>query len=250
MRFAIWMLGFVAVALAQPTARDIAVAKQLAQEVERQTLPLTDSVVIDYVDRIAQKMAKAAELSAPLTVKVTNGDTSCALPGAELYVDTGVILSATSEAELAGAIAHVLGHLALWRVDPAMAGGQIPLIFGGSGCLRERRGLAIPMGLIQQQITVEPQADQLGLGYLAKAGYDPTALADFYERMLASVKQSPFQPWRVFPEATRTQAGQLRAGASNWVVTTSEFPQVQQRLRSIQEAASRKTTPPSLYAGK
>ena len=144
-----------------------------------------------------------------------------------------MILRANSEAELAGAISHVLGHLAGWGLEPVGAVGQIPLVLDASGCLREGRGLAVSRGLSQRQTTVETKADEVGLGYLAKSGYDPAGLADFYERMLAAPEPAPFQPWLVFPESTRARAAQLRAGGRDWVVTTTEFRDVQQRLKTL-----------------
>jgi beta-barrel assembly-enhancing protease len=222
----------------QSTAREEALGKQLAHEVERLATVVTDPAIVEYVTRVAQNVARAAGLQQPLTVKVITGDSSYAFPGASCYISTKLILTAASEAELAGAIAHLMGHLALWHdshTAPNVA--QIPIVWAAD-CLRLNvGGFALPMGFVDRQASYESQADQLGLGYLDKAGYDPGALADFFERMLSQVrKPGIFKPWGKFPASTRAGADSLRAHGNNFVVTTSEFAAIQQRVSALQVA--------------
>ena len=75
---------------------------------------------MQYVSHIAQNLAQSGELHDPLTVYV--------FPGASCYVNTGLVSKAESEAELAGAIAHLLGHIVFWRITPVAIGPgtQIP----------------------------------------------------------------------------------------------------------------------------
>jgi predicted Zn-dependent protease len=239
-------------ALPQSSAtREQALGKQLAQEVERHSTLVTDPAIAQYADRIGQKLARAANLREPLTVKVITGDNAYALPGASVYIDTSLILTAASEAELAGAIAHLLGHIALWhdshQVDPLMT-AQIPIVWLAD-CLRlAAGGFAIPMGIVGKQTQLESQADQLGLEYMDRAGYDPGALADLFERMLSQPrKRSVLRPWAKFPESTRTQADALRIQGNNFVVNTSEFAGIQQRVSALQVVdASARTDAPTL----
>jgi predicted Zn-dependent protease len=177
------------------SAKEQALGKQLAQEVERQSTVVTDPAVVQYVNRVAQKVAQATNLQESLAVKVIAGDSSYAFPGASCYVSSNLILTAASEAELAGAIAHLLGHIALWHASHAPLPfpqniAPIPLIWTAD-CLRlSAGGFARPMGFIDRQAAIESQADQLGLGYLDKAGYDPGALADLFERAPAKNPQA------------------------------------------------------------
>ena len=124
-------------ALAQSGSREQALGKQLAVDVESRSTRVDDPAVVQYVSRIAQKLAQAAELQAPLTVRVITGDTAYAFPGASCYVNAGLILKAASEAELAGAIAHLLAHMALWSSTPLEIGSepQIPIYFAAA-CAR------------------------------------------------------------------------------------------------------------------
>jgi predicted Zn-dependent protease len=226
-------------ALAQADFRQQEIGKQLAEDVESHSTAVNDSAVVRYVNRIAQNLAQAAELQQPLTVKVITGDTAYAFPGASCYVNTGLILKAESEAELAGAIAHLLGHVALWRITSSGTVSQIPLI-PEAVCARLAGAHAMPMASVDGPGTLESQADQAGLEYMARAGYDPEGLADFFERALSSMPKKAFHPWAKFPASTRTEAGSLRDERSHFIVTTSEFHDIQDRVASL----IAKPTPP------
>ena len=240
-RAALLIALFPMTAFAQDSAaKEQALGKQLAQEVGRQSTVVSDPAIVHYVNRIAQKVAQAASLPAPLAVKVIAGDSSYAFPGAFCYVSGKLILTAASEAELAGAIAHLLGHIALWHdshaalPDPRNI-GQIPIVWAAD-CLRLSPGaFSRPMVFMDRQAALESHADQLGLGYLDKAGYDPGALADLFERVLPQKTRKPsvFQPWLKFPASTRTQADAMRNQRSSYVVNTSEFGDIQLRLEAV-----------------
>jgi len=92
----------------------------------------------------------------------------------------------------------------------------------------------MPIVFANGQATLESQADQVGHEYMAKAGYDPEALADFFERILSSgpKRASAFSSWVKFPASTRTQSDSLRDQRSDFIVTTSEFHEIQQRVAS------------------
>jgi predicted Zn-dependent protease len=238
------LLPFTALAQSSPSS-DEALGKQLAQEVERQATVVTDPAIVEYVTRVAQNVARPANLLQPLAVKVISGDSSYAFPGASCYVSSKLILTAASEAELAGAIAHLLGHLALWHESHTPQNvGQI-LIVWAADCLRLNvGGFALPMGFVDRQASYESLADQLGLGYLDKAGYDPGALADFFERMLSQArKPGIFKPWGKFPASTRAQADLLRTQGNNFVLTTSQFAAIQQRVSAVAEPPVRADAP-------
>jgi predicted Zn-dependent protease len=241
-RAALFLALIPCAALAQSDSRQQALGKKLAEDVESHSTLVNDPAVVQYVSRIAQNLAQAGEIHDPLTVKVITGDTAYAFPGASCYVNTGLILRAESEAELAGAIAHLLGHIVFWRTTPVEIGPgtQIPLI-SEAVCARLGGAFAIPMVFANGQATLEAQSDQAGLEYMAKAGYDPEGLADFFERILSGPKRrSSFYSWAKFPAATRTQADSLRDQRSDFIVTTSEFHDIQDRVASL----TAKLTPP------
>src|SRR5215472_11906498 len=94
--------------------REIALGKQLAQEVERTSKMIDDPVVTEYVNRVGQNLVRNSDAQVPFTIKVIDSDevNAFALPGGFFYVNSGLILRAQEESELAGVMAHEISHVA------------------------------------------------------------------------------------------------------------------------------------------
>ncbi len=238
--------------------KDLALGRQLAAEVKKHATVITDPAINGYVNRIAQKVAASAGLRWPLTIKVATGLPGYAttLPGGFFFINADLIQTAASESELAGVIAHQIGHLALLpEPAPPANRGTIPMISLGEGglCLRGIAHPVIPMPLLATQREVESQADVLGLNYMAQAGYDPRALASFFERVLQPKPGNPtpvFEPLAVLSAPTRSQA-EAMTKMYPLIVTTSEFGDIRQRLAAIMpEPAAALRKPPSLLGGR
>src|SRR6266404_1436360 len=136
--------------------REIALGKQLADAVERQAKVVADPVVSEYVSRLGQNLVRNSDSKVPFTIKVIEGDqvNALSLPGGFFYVNTGLILAAETEAELAGAMAHEIAHIAARHGNRQASREQvanlatIPLIFMGGGAgygARQAAGALIPM---------------------------------------------------------------------------------------------------------
>jgi hypothetical protein len=95
------------------TDYEIKVGKQYADEIEKSTKFITDPVVDEYVNRIGQNIVKNSDCKVPFTIKVIDTDeiNAMALPGGFFYVNSGLILAADEEAELAGVMAHEIAHV-------------------------------------------------------------------------------------------------------------------------------------------
>jgi predicted Zn-dependent protease len=93
---------------------EIAVGKQMAQEVERQAKIVDDPVTAEYVNRLGQNLVRNSDAKVPFTIKVIDAEeiNAFALPGGFFFVNTGVITAADNEAELAGVMAHEIAHVA------------------------------------------------------------------------------------------------------------------------------------------
>ena len=126
--------------------------------------------------------------------------THFALPGGFFYVNTGLILAADEEAELAGVMAHEIAHVAARHATRQMTRSQyanigtIPLIFMGGGlgyAIRGAAGIGLPMTFLTFQRGFEAEADYLGLQYMYKTGYDPQAFVSFFEKIQAQEKKKP-----------------------------------------------------------
>jgi len=93
---------------------EIALGKQLAQEVERQAKIIDDPTIAEYVNRVGQNIVRNSDAKVPFTIKVLDTEevNAFALPGGFFFVNSGLILKADTEAELAGVMAHEIAHVA------------------------------------------------------------------------------------------------------------------------------------------
>lgn len=243
--------------------QQIALGRQYAQAIDKSTHFVTDPVVNEYVNRIAQNLVKNSDAKVPFTIKVidSNQINAFALPGGFLYVNSGLILSADNEAELAAVMAHEIAHVAahhaareMTRMNYAQV-GSIPLIFMGGVAgygIYEASNLAIPMTFLKFSRQFEAQADYLGIQYLYKTGYDPTAMISFFEKVEALEKQKPNIMSRVFAshpmtperiEAAEKEIAHILPPKQEYIEDTSEFEQVKTRLARIENRRKLNTPP-------
>src|SRR5690242_19795503 len=182
--------------------KEIALGKQLAQEVERQAKIIDDPVIAEYVNRVGQNLVRNSDAKVPFTIKVLDSEevNAFALPGGFFFVNSGLILKADNESELAGVMAHEIAHVAARHGTRQATRGtiinyaSIPLIFMGGWtgyAIRQGAGLAIPLGFLTFSRGFEKEADFLGLQYMYKSGYDPTAFVDFFEKIQSMEKKKP-----------------------------------------------------------
>jgi predicted Zn-dependent protease len=233
--------------------KEIALGKQLASEVERQAKIINDPVVAEYVNRVGQNLVRNSDAKVPFTIKVIDSEevNAFALPGGFFFVNSGLIMKADNEAELAGVMAHEIGHVAARHgTRQATRGeiaqlGMIPLIFMGGWTgygIYQAASVLVPVGFLKFSRAMESEADLLGLEYMYKAGYDPTAFVDFFEKIETLEKRKPGTVAKVFsthpPTDARIQAAQkniqdyLKA-KPEYVLTTSEFNDVRTRLMAM-----------------
>ncbi len=163
---------------------EIKMGKMYAQEIEKSTKFITDPTIEEYVNRIGQNIVKNSDCKVPFTIKIIDSDeiNAMALPGGFFYVNSGLILNADEEAEMAGVMAHETAHVCAHhavREQTRMNYAQlstIPLIFIGGWTgygIYEAAGLAVPMTFLKFSRDFEAQADYLGIQYMYRAGYDP-----------------------------------------------------------------------------
>jgi len=233
---------------------EIRMGKQYAQMVESSSKMVTDPVITEYVNRIGQNLVRNSDAQVPFTIKVIDADeiNAFALPGGFFYVNTGLILAADEEAELAGVMAHEIAHVCARHATRQMTRYQwanistIPLIFVGGGigyAVRSAAGLALPMTFLTFSRDFEAQADYLGLQYMYKAGYDPNAFIAFFEKIQAQEKKKPGTLAKAFAthpqtpdriEASQKEIATILPARAEYTVTTSEFDEVKSRLAAIE----------------
>src|SRR5438874_2689951 len=242
--------------------REISLGKSLAQEVERSSKLIDDPVVTEYVNRVGQNLVRNSDARVPFTIKVIDSDeiNAFALPGGFFYVNSGLILHAMEESELAGVMAHEISHVTARHGTKNATKGElmqlatIPLILLGPGGwagygIYQGLNLAIPVTYLKFSRDAEREADFLGLQYMYKAGYDPNSYVTFFERIQADEKRRPGSIPKVFSthpptperiENTQKEIARILPARQEYIVTTSEFDTVKARLRNLM--FSRKVT--------
>jgi len=242
--------------------KEIGLGKSLAQEVERSSKLIDDPVVTEYVNRVGQNLVRNSDAKVPFTIKVIDSDevNAFALPGGFFYVNSGLILRAQEESELAGVMAHEISHVTARHGTCQATKGEmmqlasipamifIPYTWAGYA-MYQGLNMAIPLTFLKFSRDAEREADFLGIQYMYKAGYDPNAYVTFFERIQADEKRRPGTIPKVFsthpptPERianTQKEIARILPAREEYIVTTSEFDTVKARLRNIM--FSRKVT--------
>jgi predicted Zn-dependent protease len=235
--------------------KEIGLGKGLAQQVERQAKIINDPVVAEYVNRVGQNLVRNSDAKVPFTIKVIDSEevNAFALPGGFFFVNSGLIIKADNEAELAGVMAHEIAHVAARHGTRQATRGEIaqlsmiPLIIMTSGTwtgygIYQAASILVPMGFLKFSRGFESEADMLGLEYMYKAGYDPTSFVDFFEKVQTLEKRKPGTMAKVFSTHPMTD-DRIQASQKNiqnylkakpeYVVTTSEFNDVKSRLMAM-----------------
>lgn len=233
---------------------EIKMGKMYADQIEKSTHFITDPVVTEYVNRIGQNIVKNSDCKVPFTIKVIDSDeiNAMALPGGFFYVNSGLILAADEEAELAGVMAHEVAHVCAHhavrqqtRMNYAQL-GTVPLIFLGGWTgygIYEAASIGVPLTFLHFSREFEAQADYLGVQYMYRAGYDPQAFISFFEKIQALQKRKPGLVSKAFSdhpqtpdriEHTQQEIAEILPARDEYLVTTSEFEVVKARLARIE----------------
>ena len=234
--------------------KEIALGKQLAQQVERESKVIDDPIVAEYVNRVGQNIVRNSDCKVPFTIKVVEDESinAFALPGGFFFVNTGLILRADNEAELAGVMAHETAHVCARHGTRQATKAElanymtIPLIFMGGWAgygIQQAAGFLVPMSLLKFSRSYESEADMLGLQYMYKTGYDPGSFVDFFEKIQALEKKKHGSVAQLFSSHPMTD-DRIEAAQKNiqdnlearpeYVVNTSEFNDVRARLAMIE----------------
>jgi predicted Zn-dependent protease len=243
------------------TEQDVQVGRQAAAQAERQLPMLRDRQTEAYVGAIVRRLAAAAPGPRfPYQVKVVNAAdiNAFALPGGYLYVNRGLIEAVRSEAELAGVLAHEMAHVAerhgteqATKAYGAQAGlgllGQ--LLAGRDGKLGTVEqlvgGLSVNALFLKFSRDAEDEADRVGARIMAGAGYDPLAMASFFDLLQAQRGRNPGAVAQFFSShpSPANRAANIRASAKGLGrgrgTRVGDLSAVQARLDRMPDAARR-----------
>jgi hypothetical protein len=235
---------------------EISTGKQYSMEIEKSAHLITDPVVVEYVNRVGQNIVKNSDCKVPFTIKIIDSDeiNAMALPGGFFYVNSGLILAADEEAELAGVMAHETAHVCAHHAARGQTKGyyaeiaSIPIMILAQGSyaglgVYEASQLVIPMGLLEFSREYEAEADWLGVQYMYRAGYDPQAFIQIFEKLDALEKHKPGTLAKVFADHPQTpdriahseeEIATILPARPDYMVTTSEFDDIKARLARIE----------------
>ena len=187
------------------TAMSPAQEQEIGEEQHPQVLmqfggPYDDAELQSYVSRIGDELAAVSELpELDFTFTVLNSEVinAFALPGGYVYITRGLLALADNEAELAGVMAHEIGHVTARHSAQRYSRGVLAqgglaigtvlagVLGGGAAAdlVQQAGGLGAQAYLAGYSRDQEFQADELGVRYMARAGYDPTAMSSFLEKL-------------------------------------------------------------------
>jgi Zn-dependent protease with chaperone function len=192
--------------------QDVEIGREAAAEVRKQYPIIDDARIVRYLAGLGDRLVVAAPADlkqsvyeysfTPVNLKEIN---AFALPGGPMFVQRGMFDAAGSEAEVAGVMAHELSHVLLRHgtanatkaQNPWLQLGQIAGVVGGA-VVGGQAGSAIAQGsqfglgtlLLRYSREFEKQADLLGVQIMARAGYDPRALAHMFETIERQARSS------------------------------------------------------------
>lgn len=236
--------------------QDVQLGRQNAQQVEKQMPMLNDATTVNYITRLGRKLASDAPNNLSVYawdfhVVNTNDINAFALPGGYVFVNRGTIAVAQDEAQLAGVMAHEIGHVVMrhgTHQASEMAMAKTPLsilsgILGGSGSVAGNLGqIALGFGVnsifLHNSRGMESQADEVGTYILYRAGYDPHAMAQFFQILQQKYPQQTVQFFSDHPnpgnriKAVDEEIPKLGA-PKKWVTDTPEFEAIKKRVNSL-----------------
>jgi Zn-dependent protease with chaperone function len=183
---------------------DVEIGRQSAREAERQLSILNDIQTGDYINTLGKNLASYAPYKNdvyPFQFKIVNDKAinAFALPGGFIYVNRGAIEAADNEAQIAGVIAHEIGHVVMRhgthqvsesyiaRAPLAVLGGAL----GGNAIgaiMNSAGGMGLNVAFLHFSRSAESQADLIGTQIIHDAGYDPKAMVEFFEKIEAESK--------------------------------------------------------------
>jgi predicted Zn-dependent protease len=215
---------------------------------------ITDPMVNEYVNRLGQNIVRNSDSKLPFTIKVLDVEepNAFALPGGYMFVNAGTLLMADDESEVAGVMAHEIGHVAACHAARGATRStmaqlaMIPVVIMTGGLagigVNQAANFGIPAVFSKFGRNFEAQADYLGVQYAYKAGYDPNGMINFFEKLQALEKRRPGFAMKLYGDHPQTpdrisqsqrEIGTILPPREQYIVSSSDFEQAKKRLALI-----------------
>jgi predicted Zn-dependent protease len=239
--------------------QEVEIGQQAQAQVRAQTPEVRDAAVTNYVRSLGRRLAAQADgPQYPYSFSVANYReiNAFALPGGPVWVNRGAIEAAQNESQLAGVIAHEIAHIANRHAAEQLTKGLVAnvglgvlnvFLRGESGAgadvARVGAGMAANLTMLKFSRNDEREADEKGLVYMARAGYDPRSMAEFMRILRERQGRDPGSVQTFFSshpapgerfERLDSQAASLGGGRRD----SAQFRQVKARLQRMGPAPS------------
>jgi predicted Zn-dependent protease len=232
----------------------VRMGQEFARQVEQTSHLITDPAVNEYVNRLGQNLIRNSDSKLPFTIKVLDVEepNAFALPGGFMFVNAGTLLLADDESELAGVMAHEIGHVAACHAARGATRGNlaqiamIPVVIMTGGLagigVNQAANFGIPALFSKFGRNFEAQADYLGVQYAYKAGYDPNGMINFFEKLQALEKRRPGFAMKLYGDHPQTpdrisqsqrEIGSILPPREQYIIDSSDFEQAKKRLALI-----------------
>ena len=232
----------------------VRMGQEFAKQVEQSSHVITDPYVNEVINRLGQNLQRNSDTHLPFTIKILDVEdvNAFALPGGYMFVNAGAILLADDESEIAGVMAHEIGHVAACHAARGATRGalaqigMIPVIIMTGGIaglgVGEAANYGVPAVFRKFSRSFEAQADYLGIQYMYKAGYDPNGMVNFFEKLATLDKKRtgiyvkvygdhPQTPDRL--EKSQEEIGKILPPREQYMIDSSDFEQAKKRLALI-----------------
>jgi predicted Zn-dependent protease len=237
------------------TQQEVEIGTDYARQINAQLPLVRDQATLNYVNQIGQQIARVADnRGIPYHFYVVNSDVvnAFALPGGHVYLNRGLIERASNVSELAGVLAHEIGHVAerhsveqLQRQQNANLGLQVlyGVLLGREPGGLEQAGIQLGGGAVFAGYSrdAEREADQVAVDYMIRSGYNPQGMVTFFQKLLDMQQGSPSSVAQWFAthpttqervQTTQAMVAQ-RGSVGNLTTNTQAFTSFRNRLASL-----------------
>jgi beta-barrel assembly-enhancing protease len=229
--------------------KEIEAGASLAADFEKSLRLINNRAVTEYIDRLGQNLVKHSDAKIPCYFRVINVDDMdvMAILGGRIYINKGLITAADNEAELAGAMAHGIAHVAARHASRVLDEGKalhisaIPVLFAGHWSSLAKIRSAVDLDLAPAQRKFEEEADQLTVQYLWNSNYEPGAYVKLLQKLLKRENELPIARPRLslMPPtqdriAASTEEINRLPSKNGYVLDTPEFERIKDILLQME----------------
>jgi len=195
--------------------REVKIGDRIAPKIEARYVMVTDVDVNERVERIFDRIVAVCDRKDLVYfVKIIDEDplNAVSLPGGYVYVFRGLIDKVENDDQLAGVIAHEIGHITakhgVKRMQNAYAAMAVQIAALSSRGVNIASGtnLALTSLFLEHSVQAEFEADRLSVKYLKKAGFDPSEMAEFLKIVKIEKEKEPlrkFSYWKTHPNISQ-----------------------------------------------